>query len=210
MLRATKPKENTMSWMTKDWTQGELNALVKKIGGEEVARGVLNDSLLFKIEKSTVPPLLDVIGTHLVLATTSPIFGIEKFKLKKDGGICSYLGDNFRSWFLGKTEDPKSETTLRSARLTRNSPDKPILETLGDKAETSLAEMFAMMEVQADGKGGNLLVNGYANIFYVKDSTGMLRAVYAHWFGVGWGVHAGSVGGPSGWRDGGRVFSRNS
>ncbi len=183
---------------------------MKKVGGEKVARGILDGTLKFQIEKPPVPPLLDIIGTHLVPATTSPFVAKEKFTLKKDGGICSYLHPDFSSWFLGKTEDAKGETTLRSATLTKDSLDKAILAELGTLAETTLTEMFAMMEAQADGTEGDLLTNGYANIFYVKDVNNVLRAVSASWSGGGWGVGAGSVEDPDGWLADGRVFSRNS
>lgn len=49
-----------MTWITQNWTSGQLNALVKKIGGEEVARGILDGSLVFKIEKPTVSPFSSV------------------------------------------------------------------------------------------------------------------------------------------------------
>ncbi len=162
--------------------------------------------------KPPVPPLLDIIGTHLVPATTAPFVAKEKFTLKKDGGICSYLHPDFSSWFLGKTEDAKGETTLRSARLTKDSLDKAILAELGTLAETTLTEMFTMMEAQADGKEGDLLTNGYANIFYIKDitGTGTLRAVRARWADDGWGVVAFSVEYPRRWGGGRRIFSRNS
>lgn len=210
MLRATKPKESTMTWITQNWTSGQLNALVKKIGGEEVARGILDGSLVFKIEKPAVSPLLERLGTSLVLATTGPFVASEKFKLKKDGGICSHLGNDFQSWFLGKTEEAKGETTLRFARLTRNSLDKPILDELGDKAETSLAEMFAMMEAQARRQESPLLVNIFANTFYIRDANNVLRVVRVFFVQGGWNVIAFSTYSPGGCSEGDRIFSRNS
>ena len=63
------------------------------------------------------------------------------------------------------------------------------------------------MERQSNG---DLLTNGYANIFYVRDVNGELRAVFVGWGGVGWSVRAYSVGDPDAWRGGDRVFSRNS
>lgn len=155
------------------------------------------------------PPLLETIGTHLVPATTSPFVAKEKFTLKKDGGICSYLHPDFSSWLLGKTEDAKGETTLRFARLTKDSLDKPILAELGDTAETTLSDIFALMEKQSKGENGVLLTNGWANIFYVRDAK-VLRAVHVRWDVVGWRVYAPSVGRPLRWLAGYRLFSRNS
>lgn len=40
-------------WMTKDWTQGDLNAVVKKIGGEKIARGILDGTVKFTVVDKT-------------------------------------------------------------------------------------------------------------------------------------------------------------
>ena len=67
------------------------------------------------------------------------------------------------------------------------------------------------MEKQGNkGEDGILLNNGYANIFYIKDQNGVLRPVGVYWCDDGWLVSAYSVGRPSRWDAGGRVFSRNS
>lgn len=46
-------------------------------------------------------------------------------------------------------------------------------------------------------------------IFYVKDSSLVLRAVLVYWSGGGWFVRASEVSGPGAWGGGGQVFSRN-
>jgi hypothetical protein len=70
--------------------------------------------------------------------------------------------------------------------------------------------MFSLMEKQGKGEEGVLLNSGYANIFYINDYAGVLRAVRVSWDGDGWGVYASSVEDPHGWFDGYQVFSRNS
>jgi hypothetical protein len=65
------------------------------------------------------------------------------------------------------------------------------------------------MEKQKNGEDGVILNNGYANIFYVKDESGVLRAVNVRWNDYGWSVDASSVEDPGRWRDGVQVFSRN-
>jgi glutamine phosphoribosylpyrophosphate amidotransferase len=134
--------------------------------------------------------------------------------LKQDGGICSYLWDNFKSWFLegdSKVEDACAENILRCNKLLKNSTDTPIIAELGGEkvAETSLAEMFSLLKKQANGQKGVLLTNGYANIFYVRDQSGVLRAVGARWHDGGWNVSADAVSYPDAWRAGDQVFSRN-
>ena len=53
----------TNVWMTQDWTSGQLNALVKLVGGEETARAILAGTVEFKlVEKVQTPePPLDTI-----------------------------------------------------------------------------------------------------------------------------------------------------
>lgn len=103
-----------------------------------------------------------------------------------------------------------AEATLRYAKLLKSSVDGPILAELGDAQETALAQVYALMERQPKGESGALLTNGYANIFYIRDVNGTLRAVNVDSGSDGWGVFARSVDYPLRWRGDRRVFSRNS
>lgn len=157
--------------------------------------------------------LLKPIGTVAVPATTQPFVVKDEFVVNTSPEALvkiSFMGSNFREWFLGKTEEPTAGTTLCYAKLVNPSVDGPILAELGDKAETTLTQIYALMECQPNGEGGVLLTNERANIFYARDVNGSLRAVYVDWPGVGWLAGAHSVGLPDKWRDGHRVFSRNS
>lgn len=169
-----------------------------------------------------LPPLnsslIDWLGTVTTSATNQKFVVNDNFKLKKDGGICSYLGDNFKEWFDGKVEDLIGAQTLRYGKLNRSANDVPLKEgeqaiipELGGeaKAETTLTEVYDLMARQAKGQKGVLLTNGWANIFYVRDKNGVLRAVIVDWIGGGWSVGAFSIGSPFRWLDGSRVFSRN-
>jgi hypothetical protein len=162
--------------------------------------------------------LLEFIGTVAVAATTGKFVAREKFVVNTSRETpvkISYVGDNFTAWFLsgvGKTEDPITATTLRYDRLRSASVDAPIITELGGetKAGTTLTEIYSLMEKQPNGQKGALLNNGWWNIFYVRDSAGVLRAVRVGWGGACWGVSARSVGSPRRWRDGDQVFFRNS
>ncbi len=94
----------------------------------------------------------------------------------------------------------------------KNSFDGPIIAELGGeaKAETTLTEIYDLMDRQSEGREGVLLNNGWANIFYVKDLAGVLRAVGVRWDDAGWRVFADSVEDPTEWYAGRQVFSRNS
>lgn len=124
----------------------------------------------------------------------------------------SYLGNNFKEKFLNKIEEEVSQSILRYQDLKNSSRDILIINEIGGEtvAETTLSKMFALMEMQSESESGALLTNGYVNIFYIRDVTGVLWAVYCYWLGDGWFVVARSVEYPNGWSDGLRVFSRNS
>ncbi|MBP9711636.1 MAG: hypothetical protein KBD55_01210 [Candidatus Pacebacteria bacterium] len=162
---------------------------------------------------AVIPSLLEFVRTTTAPDTSEPFIANAKFKLKKDGGICSYLGDNFNAWFLagtGNIDAPGGETTLTISRLTKASVDQPILDELGDKTDVALVDMFAKMEAQSKGQPGELLVDGRVNIFYVRDQDGVLRPVYVHWLGDGWCVNACSTDCTAHWYAAYQVFSRNS
>lgn len=156
------------------------------------------------------PQLLEFINTVTIPARAERFVASEQFVLNygskaEPGVLIAYLGDNLKSWFSGKTEGPTAETKLRYSKVVKSSANGPILAELGDRAGTTLAQIWALMELQPNGEDGILLTNGWGNIFYMDD-----RAVHVFWYGGGWLVRAAPVTGPSWWLDGRRVFSRDS
>lgn len=155
----------------------------------------------------------------LSLISTTPMLGAVKFKASEHFKVdtsenakvkIAFLWDNFKTHFVPKVEENVPAGERKIHKLVRDSLDAPIIETLGDVHETYLADLWTLLELQPNGEEGHLLVNGYANIFYIKDKGGVAWAVDAHWnSGVGgWGVDVGSVSGPGEWSDGRQVVSR--
>ncbi len=223
--------ETMLSKALREFTTGPLNQLIVNLGGqdgdqwEQQLKQFLrkepcwtNGNVTQVAQPKPTPSILELVSTVVVPATTVNLVAKEKFVRdtgRKAKVKISYLGDNFTEWFLsgsGKTENPISEQTLRYHKLRQSSVDGPIIAELGgvEKSETTLSEMFALMEKQGKGEDGVLLNNGYANIFYIKDQNGVLRAVLVFWRDDGWCVFAYSVGYPRRWDDGYQVFSRNS
>ena len=161
------------------------------------------------------PSILKLIGTVTIPGVTEKFVAKDKFV--RDIGHkakvkISYIGENFTNWFKDKVEDDDSlGGDLVPLVLTRNDLDNEIIAALGgeDAAEVGLADIWRLMERQANGEQGVLLTNGYANIFYVRDIEGTLRAVRVYWGGSGWRVDATPVGYPFRWDAGSQVFSRN-
>ncbi len=200
---------------SKDYTAGQLNAMVKKLieqVGEKGPDLLLQGKLKIKVIKDSI---LNWLGTTITSATTEKFVAKDKFH--KDSKEVKFYGirDNFTNWFLagnGKIEEPLGEQVLRYGNLTKNSVDGPIIEESGGeaKAETTLTELYELLKKQPNGEEGDLLTNGYANIFYIKDTRGVLRAVCVDWDVDGWYVFVISVENPGVWVAGVRVFVRNS
>lgn len=213
--------------------QGPVGDLMEKLASTEGSRWLERFNLFLRgellCEKCQAPGvpvakptkcklLLETVGTVIIPATTSQFVAKEKF-VRGTGRNAkvkiSDIGSNFDAWFLngtGKIEDPQSEQTLAYDRLRKASLDGPIIEELGGeaKAETTLTDMFSLMEGQGSGGERVLLNNGNANIFYIRDQNGVLRTVRVRWYDDGWFVFASSLELPLRWLDGFQVFSRNS
>jgi len=223
--------DTMLSKALREFTAGPLNQLIVNLGGqdgdqwEQELKQFLrkepcwtNGQVTQVAKPKPTPSILELVSTVVVPATTSMFVAKEKFVRDTDRKAkvkISYLGDNFTEWFLsdyGKTEDLITEQTLRYHKLRQFSVDGPIITELGGevKAETTLSEMFSLMKKQKNGEGGVLLNNGWANLFYIRDIAGVLRAVRVFWYVGGWFVYAYSVENPFRWYDGSQVFSRNS
>lgn len=156
----------------------------------------------------------------LAHVTVVEVAGIGKFTAadhfkedtsKKATVAIGWLGDNFKSHFLGKIEENVPATTLRVHCLTRDSLDKDIrAELTPETEETTLTCLWNLLSKQPRGQKGILLTDGRANVFYIKDARGNLWAVGAGWDSPDgrWRVHAPSVTDPRGWLEGDQVFSR--
>ena len=69
-----------------------------------------------------------------VAATTTLFVARDRFVVntgKKAPVKISYLGDNFKDWFLRKEEQAFEGSTLKYGKLSRSSVDGPILKELG-------------------------------------------------------------------------------
>lgn len=92
----------------------------------------------------------------------------------------SYLGDNFRNWHLNSVENIVSPAKLSFIVLAEPTYDKDIIVKFGgvSKAVTSLADIYSKMTAQPLGPKspkGDLLTNGFANIFYVPQAVKKLQ-----------------------------------
>jgi hypothetical protein len=161
--------------------------------------------------KTAATKLLEFVTTVTVPAV-SKFVAADHFKRGETvDGVKCYLWDNFREHFLGKIEKNVAGCDIRVHKLLRSSRDLGIRSEIGeDKEETKLANLWSLLKLQGKGEKGALLTNGYANIFYVRDTEDMLWAVGARWRAGyrGWYLYANSVEYPREWFAGFRVCSR--
>lgn len=154
--------------------------------------------------------LLKLVTTITTAAVE--IFSVqEKFRVgEQDGVKIGGLGENFQRVFGSKVEKGVAQATLRIHKLLQSSVDGPILAELGDTAETTLAQIWEMLKKQGHGQKGDLLTNGYANIFYVKDDDGNFWAINCNWYSYygDWYVEAYPVTDPNQWNDDRQFVSR--
>ena len=159
--------DTMLSKALREFTTGPLNQLIVNLGGQEGDRWEeelkkflrketcwSNGQVAKVAEPKTKPSILALVSTVVVSATTSKFVAKTAFvaNTKRNAKVLiSAVWHDFTSWFLsgdGKTEDPESEQTLRYHKLQKSSVDSPIIIELGGeaKAETTLTEMFSLME----------------------------------------------------------------
>lgn len=187
------------------------NRLLKDEAQRVAEAGGLNDLIDSYIaqHRYEVPPVLKLVASG-IKATGAKHFVADKASLKEAN--IGWTGSNFDQFFLGKVEEDVEDATLAIHRLEKRSVDDPIRKELGqEREEITLAHFFDLLKKQSKGEPGHLLVNGYANIVYIRDKSGTLFAVDAGWgsYCRFWIVGADSVEDPGGWNRGNQVVSRD-
>ena len=195
---------------SKDLTAGQLNAIVKKLGGEDVVRGILADRMKFAITEKELLAQCEQVSVGPIVPGNAQKF----FTTRED----LYVWDGFVDRVLStvKGEAGLSERIiLQSYTLTEPANDATIRNSLSKNHVFEATELCAILQHliggQPNGKEGHLLSNGYANLFYVKGGNDQLYVVLVDWDAGyrGWSVRAWSLDG-DGWHAGNRVFSRLS
>lgn len=189
-------------------TLGQIEAVVNKLGGMTGVMQLLSEEVAV-VAKPSAPKLLSPF-TYVKVPSVTRFAAADHFKHGEVvEGVQCYLGDNFREHFGTKVEENVDGCDIRVHTLLQDSRDLPIRAEIGEeREETKLAHLWSMLKLQSKGEQGALLTNGYANIFYIRDTENVLWAVNASWYGGGWCLDASSVERPYRWHDGDRVCSR--
>ena len=153
------------------------------------------------------PSLLKLVSDSIQLDAVASHNPQDFFKTRK--GL--WISDEFKSRILTKAKPVENldPLTLVSRELTKNTYDKEITPELGenyifDESEVC-ARIASMIDKQPGGIAGDLLNNGYANLFYV---AGYVVRVYWNGGDRRWDVYAWRLD-DAYWGAGRRAFSRN-
>lgn len=122
-----------------------------------------------------------------------------------------WVSDEFRRLVVTKAKrlENLDPAALRSYDLAKNAYDREITPELGENYIFDESELCAriaqMISKQPNGEAGDLLVNGYANLFYVAGCVVnvLWDADYRKWNVYAWGLDDDT------WVAGDRAFSSN-
>jgi hypothetical protein len=139
---------------------------------------------LSKADTTPVPPapkpaVLKLVNDSVQLGAVASHNPQKFFKTRK--GL--WVSDEFRSRILSKAKPVENldALTLVSRELTKNAYDREISPELGENYIFDESEVCArieqMISKQAGGTTGDLLNNGYANLFNIAGCV-----VYVYWF----------------------------
>ncbi|MGY4473430.1 hypothetical protein [Bradyrhizobium sp. USDA 3364] len=121
----------------------------------------------------------------------------------------SWLGATFVRRYTIKVE-AEGEPSLQPYTLRSASSAVDISRELGARDVTTLANVWCLLRLQANGEGGALQTNSIPNIFFVRDGAGDVGVVDVLWGGAGWEIGASPIGNQRTWPPGTRVFSHGA
>lgn len=177
---------------------GEVEEVWNRFGGPEGVASFLRGEL--KVVETN--PLLKWAGSIQV-----PFFREFSAKEAFAGYSC---GKNFREWFLAGDGTIAGGKHVWAYDLQRASVNSSIISAGGEaEVETSIIELWWISNEQRKRMTTVLLMNEKSNVFYCRDSGGVLRLVVCQWlfFSDGWFVDAYNISNPNPLRSGYRVFS---
>jgi len=203
-----------MLFASQNLTAGELNALVKKVGGEEMVRKIFSYHLEIIVLDKIPGEFVTFIDDVKIMARTTEFVVRDEFSVGNHGGLkIAHCSGSFNQCFGRKVEKPAAETelTVLEKRLSqRNCQSKFIREIIakknlafGENSEISLAEFHALLMKQGNGQDGPLFTDGRANVAYIRNFSGVLCVVIGLWHvEKGWELQECSIGELCIWSDG--------
>lgn len=105
----------------------------------------------------------------------------------------TWLGAAFSEHFVPKIEPDSHSPLLRSHTVRRASRDIEIIAELGTRHETTLGDLWCLLQRQSHGETGMLRTDAKPNVLYIRSTAGLLFTIDALWGGAGWELGASST-----------------
>ena len=154
---------------------GQINALVKKIGPENVLP-ILRGKLEVVLKKPD--PLLRWTTQSMGLGRIHKFVANENLPEKK--GKIKFLGKSL-DVFLGKVEENVEQTTFEVYELAKECSEEAVLGELGACAEIYLAQLFRFLQDVSLSGCGPFPPHWSLTTVYIRDAKNVLRAVNVIW-----------------------------
>lgn len=170
---------------------------------DAVKRGKMTDKDLMRFRKAIGLGILSLVVPHIHCRHSTAFRISDRFVVDKSAPVpISVLNENWKLWFGAMKLGKMKACDLEVNELTERSLDKPIFDEIGEElCVTSPAVLWSMM------RDGHLSQDKWY-LFYMKDQSGVRRAVDVYWGDGGWCVRANSTSAPGEWGAGDRVVSR--
>lgn len=197
-------------WLGRDAVRADPMRLQSHAGG--LATGTKSERLR-PVSKIHCPPTIEQTEP----LTTSALGGEAAFvahdRFREDVSTraevrISWLGAGFGRRYLAKVEPPMRAVSLRVFVLNKPLRSVAIAEALHHPYETRLADIWCLLKLQPNGEPGALSVNATPNLFFVRDSVGVLGVVDVLWSSVGWEIGASSIIRNRPWSPGRQLITR--
>lgn len=193
---------------------GQYQSVMTKFAKRFAKRGINEIELIGKLAQPESELALDKIADVCVDLMSGAESILKEF-FKSGGSIKLWFGDNFKNWILsGEIVYVERKGKLIKNDFPNSMTDEEIIRKFKirpyDSKSDVLSEIRDLILKQPNGEKGELLTDGFANIFYVKLKNGDTVAVGAFWRSVAreWLLPALRLG-VFVWAGGDRVFSRS-
>ncbi len=142
--------------------------------------------------------------TEIVLSSSRRIELVTERKLKKMVKIAA-IEDGFKHRFQSFNKDLLPKRVVCGYDLKQEETDLSVMNIIGPRFLTRMADLWSMLLRQPNGESGELLTNGMANVFYVFDGKEVC-AVILYWTRSGWHLDACATEDKNQWIVGSRIF----
>lgn len=171
-----------IEFASKHLTMGQMNALVKLLGGEGPVKSILAGDLMAKLEPTPFLTELTTIGVRAMSFSPREFFRPSKHLFRLDAG--EFVVGGLVDLPAGSVSVDQGEISY--ADVTRSTSEVDVVNKLPKaymfrRPGTFLGRLAALIEGQMEGGEGPLLTNGNGNVFYFRNNEGVVYHASVAW-----------------------------